>query len=325
MGALREQARIYAGALGESAVQGGQHREPQARARTGSAAAAPPDRADPQRAGQDVRARTAQLIADSRVPRGASGASAPSRCRRPWIAVRCSARSAGSTTRLLAVAAAQARRTPVMVDINPSAAGLDWQPDVKEELRLTTSDRSREMPPYIRRTKDDRLLVTVAEPVQHNRQTVGIILLTREAREVDESLFAIRRSHPRPVLARAGADGRAVLVSVARRSPRPILRLAGAAHRCARARGAPARLADLLDRGRRGGRTGGRAHRNAPRRSGRAWTRSSGSPPMSRTRSRTRSRSHPQRDRDAARASRIRRSSGGCSRSSPRTSRGSTG
>jgi two-component system sensor histidine kinase ChvG len=50
------------------------------------------------------------------------------------------------------------------------------------------------MPPYIRRTDDNRLLVTVAEPVQHNKHTVGIVLLTRDAREVDASLFQVRMS-----------------------------------------------------------------------------------------------------------------------------------
>jgi two-component system sensor histidine kinase ChvG len=81
-----------------------------------------------------------------------------------------------------------------LLDTGPSAAGPDWQPDVKEEVRLTGSNQSREMPPYIRRTQDNRLLVTVAEPVARNRHTVGIILLTREAREVDDSLLAVRVS-----------------------------------------------------------------------------------------------------------------------------------
>ena len=53
------------------------------------------------------------------------------------------------------------------------------------------------MPPYIRRTEDNRLLVTVAEPVERDEHTVGIILLTREAREVDESLFADPDVDPR--------------------------------------------------------------------------------------------------------------------------------
>ena len=81
-----------------------------------------------------------------------------------------------------------------IVETGPGAAGPDWQPDVKAELKVSSSDSARETPPYIRRTSDDRLLVTVAEPVMRNRHTVGIIQLTREAREVDSSLVGIRMS-----------------------------------------------------------------------------------------------------------------------------------
>jgi two-component system sensor histidine kinase ChvG len=101
---------------------------------------------------------------------------------------------------------------------------------VKEELRLANTDQSREMPPYIRRTRDDRLLVTVAEPVERNRHTVGIILLTREAREVDESLFEVRIS----ILGLFSlALALTVLLSwyLSLTIARPILRLAGAAAR----------------------------------------------------------------------------------------------
>jgi len=65
---------------------------------------------------------------------------------------------------------------------------------VKEELRLQSAGNSREMPPYIRRTVDNRLWVTVAEPVERDKRTVGIVLLTREAQEVEDSLLAIRLS-----------------------------------------------------------------------------------------------------------------------------------
>ena len=81
---------------------------------------------------------------------------------------------------------------PIVQTVTP-AAGVDWQPDVKAELRLTTSDQGQGAP-YIRRTQDNRLLVTVVEPVQRNRHTVGIVSLTRDAREVDDSLTAIRSS-----------------------------------------------------------------------------------------------------------------------------------
>jgi len=99
---------------------------------------------------------------------------------------------------------------------------------VKEELRLTGTDESREMPPYIRRTLDNRLLVTVAEPVLRNRASVGIVLLTREAREVDDSLLAVRLSILGLfTLALALTVGLSWYLSLT--IARPILRLAGAA------------------------------------------------------------------------------------------------
>ena len=84
------------------------------------------------------------------------------------------------------------------------------------------------MPPYIRRTRDNQLLVTVAEPVQSSKHTVGIVLLTREAREVDDSLLAVRLS----ILGLFGlALGLTVLLSwyLSQTIARPILRLAAAA------------------------------------------------------------------------------------------------
>ncbi|MCH4094893.1 MAG: sensor histidine kinase [Acetobacter peroxydans] len=49
-----------------------------------------------------------------------------------------------------------------------------------------------ETPPYIRRTAQGRLLITVAEPVIHDGRTVGVVQLTRMAWQVDRSLFTIR-------------------------------------------------------------------------------------------------------------------------------------
>ena len=89
--------------------------------------------------------------------------------------------------------------SPGEMGLERGGAGAEWQPNVKGELKLASADRSREMPPYIRRTEDNRLLVTVAEPVQRDKQTVGIILLTREAREVDSALFADPHVDPRAV------------------------------------------------------------------------------------------------------------------------------
>ena len=90
--------------------------------------------------------------------------------------------------------AALPHRRSATTEITPAGAGADWQPDVREEIRLTSSTDSHEMDPYIRRMQDGRLLVTVAEPVERDRHNVGIVLLTRDAREVDASLFAVRTS-----------------------------------------------------------------------------------------------------------------------------------
>jgi two-component system sensor histidine kinase ChvG len=104
------------------------------------------------------------------------------------------------------------------------------------------------MPPYIRRTRDDRLLVTVASPVEHNHHTVGIILLTRDARGVDSSLFAIRMS----IL---GLFCLALVLTVglswylSSTIARPILRLAGAAAAMREGKGRNAIAPRLLNRG----------------------------------------------------------------------------
>ncbi|MBV8523972.1 MAG: stimulus-sensing domain-containing protein [Acetobacteraceae bacterium] len=222
--ALREQARIYAGALGESAVRDGEADNPKLI----------PELARPllrrltdptPNAQAKLYAPDGQLIADSRVVESAAGGSnaepLPPPVNRGWLGV-----VSRVYDHLLSLLPHE-QRAP-LVDVRPGAPGIDWQPDVKEELRLSSSERGREMPPYIRRTKDDRLLVTVAEPVETNHHTVGIILLTREAREVDDGLFAIRSS----ILALFGL---ALLLTVLlswylfRTIARPILRLAAAA------------------------------------------------------------------------------------------------
>jgi two-component system sensor histidine kinase ChvG len=191
VGTLREQARIFAGALSEAAVRDDAAGQPRL----------VPDLARPllrrlteptPNAQAKLYAGDGTLIADSRVREGAAGAVVmeplpPAVERGPFL---------GSIERIydaILSALPHGEQVPLL-DTGPSAAGPDWQPDVKEEVRLTGSNQSREMPPYIRRTQDNRLLVTVAEPVARNRHTVGIILLTREAREVDDSLLAVRVS-----------------------------------------------------------------------------------------------------------------------------------
>ncbi|MCW3473665.1 stimulus-sensing domain-containing protein [Limobrevibacterium gyesilva] len=222
---LREQARIYAGALGEAAVREDDPDNPKL----------VPDQARPllrrlteptPNAQARLYAPDGQIVADSRVREGAGGAVAteplPPAVDRGFLL--------GTIGRIydrILSFLPHGGEVPLL-DTGPSAAGLDWQPDVREELRLTGSNQSREMPPYIRRTQENRLLVTVAEPVLRNRHSVGIVLLTREAREVDDSLLAVRLS----ILALFTlALGLTVMLSwyLSLTIARPILRLAGAA------------------------------------------------------------------------------------------------
>ncbi|RFO99997.1 histidine kinase, partial [Komagataeibacter xylinus] len=97
---------------------------------------------------------------------------------------------------------------------------------------VTQPDGTRvmEIPPYIRRNARHQLMVTVAEPVMHDgRTTVGIIQLTREARDVDRSLFAVRSSILSLFLM---ALALTILLSwyLSLTIARPLLRLAASAH-----------------------------------------------------------------------------------------------
>ena len=187
--ALREQARIYAGALGESAVRETDTENP----------VLVPEIArpllrrltDPTPNSQaKIYSADGQVVADSRVRESAGGdirtqPLPPAADRTPFEGT-----VQAIYDRLLSFLPHEPMAT---VQTGAAAAGPDWQPDVKAELKLT-SDQGHETPPYIRRTADNRLLVTVAEPIMRNRHTVGIVQLTRDAREVDGSLVAVRGS-----------------------------------------------------------------------------------------------------------------------------------
>ncbi len=225
---LREQARIYAGALSESAVSEEDPERPKLI----------PERARPllrrltepsPNAQAKLFAPDGQVVADSRVREGTAGSVLseplpPAQDRGAVLGV--IGRAYDSVLSVLP----HAPQEPNLDIERSAAAGPDWQPDVKEEVRLTGSNQSREMPPYIRRIADNRLLVTVAEPVARNRHTVGIVQLTREAREVDDSIQAVRVS----IL---GLFGLALCLTVllswymSLTIARPILRLARAAER----------------------------------------------------------------------------------------------
>src|SRR5665213_424370 len=172
---LREQARIYAGALGESAV----------RLTASDSPRIDPDIAVPllRRLTEPTPDAQAKLygpdgtvIADSRIRSGPSGAVTTEPLPPPVDRGELLGTIGWLYDKVLALLPHQ-KPTPLVVDLTPGAPGLDWQPDVKEEVKLDTPGQSHEMPPYIRRTRDNRQLVTVAEPVERDGHTVGIVLL----------------------------------------------------------------------------------------------------------------------------------------------------
>ncbi len=233
VGALRQQAKIHAGALSEAAVREEGTEPPRLL----------PDAARPllrrlteptPNAQAKLYAPDGQVVVDTRIRQGAGGTvftePLPPAINRGAIVGTIEA----IYDRLLDWLPGSARRT--RLDISPTAAGPDWQPDVKEEIRLSGTANRSETPPYIRRTSDNRLLVSVAEPVVRNRTTVGIVLLTREAREVDDSLLAVRLSILW-LFALAMALTVALSWYLSLTIARPILRLAGAAEQMREGRG----------------------------------------------------------------------------------------
>jgi two-component system sensor histidine kinase ChvG len=231
--ALRQQARVFAGALEESAVKEATPSQP----------TLVPDLARPllrrltaPTPNVDARlyAPDGQLVTDSRVQEGPGGAIVttplpPPVVRGPLLA------AVGWVYDHLQALLPHSATTPV-VEAGPGAGGLDWAPDFKAAATMIAEAGKNELPPYIRRTKDNRLLVTVAEPVLHGRDLIGIVLLTREAEEVDNALFAIRLSILE-FFSLALALTVIMSVYLSRTIARPILKLALAAERMREGRG----------------------------------------------------------------------------------------
>ena len=187
--ALREQALIYAGALGESAVRVTDPNNP----------VLVPDLARPllrrltdpsPNARAEIYAGE-KLIADSRVREGAAGAVTTEPLPPPADRGAVVTLVGRVIDKLLAILP---HPREASVDITTDSAGAEPQKDVPEEIRLASSSDSHDMPPYIRRTGDGRLLVTVVEPIMRDRHGVGLVRLTRDAREVDDSLTTVRGS-----------------------------------------------------------------------------------------------------------------------------------
>ncbi|MFM7609158.1 MAG: stimulus-sensing domain-containing protein [Alphaproteobacteria bacterium] len=194
--AMRTQARIYAGAIAEAAVR------PEGERYVLQLEAARPllrRLVDPSPNTQARLLDTAGLlVADSRIRDGVGGAVIAEPLPPPEPRGALTSTVAGVYEKLVGMfpALLRGRGGPGMVvDSAPDAPDFDWQPDLgpdrREELRMALEGG---VTPYIRRSADGRLLVSVAEPARRGTQSVGIVLLTREAREVDRRLFEIRAS-----------------------------------------------------------------------------------------------------------------------------------
>jgi two-component system sensor histidine kinase ChvG len=228
---LRTQARIYAAGIAEAAVRLQDDR-----------AVLVPDTARPLlrrlvEPSANTQAKlfdtSGLLVADSRVREGQGGAIVTEPLTPPEQRGLLAGGVGRFYDRLLTILPRSlfgARRgDDIYVDVAPDAPSFDWQPELgpdrREELRIALEGGVR---PYIRRTREGRLLVSVAEPARRGSQSVGIVLLTREARQVDQRLLEIRTS----VL---GLFILALLMTVAtslylsRTIASPILALAGAA------------------------------------------------------------------------------------------------
>ncbi|MDG6094827.1 sensor histidine kinase [Acetobacter sp. AN02] len=177
VGALREQARIYAGAMGQSAVA---PRDRQTYILEPALVRPLLLRLSEPSPGADARiyAPDGQLVADSREEK--------IRHRLP-----------GSPP-----------LPPDQQDAVPLASGRGplngffsfllgedtTNVDFHDRPALPGTHMAPETPPYIRRTAAGTLVVTVAEPIIHDGQTVGVIQLTRTGEAIDQSLYEIRSS-----------------------------------------------------------------------------------------------------------------------------------
>lgn len=183
--ALREQAHIYAGALGESAVHRVDH-EPVGL----EASLARPLLESLMNSSLNAHARLygpdGRLLVDSHrdfsVERGSTATASirPEHWSPPqnnildtlyaWVLLRLPLTSSEG---------------PVPLDNSADDADLVESPSVSNHV---------EMPPYIRRTDTHELVITVVEPVVSEGATIGEIQLTRRAPEIDRSLFGVRSS-----------------------------------------------------------------------------------------------------------------------------------
>ncbi len=225
--ALRQQARIYAGALSQSAVQNN----------AAGQAVVNPDLAQPllfqlteptPNAQALIYGPDGTLLANSRVHPGANGAIITTPLEAPPAPGLFNEMVSYLYDHLAGSLTGEADGEVLSSGAGENPDTLGWQPDAREALQLTEAKPGEETAPFVRRDTHHQLLITVAEPIEHAQQNLGTVLLTREANEVDRAVLAIRIS----ILGLfALALGLTVIVSLylARTIARPILRLANAA------------------------------------------------------------------------------------------------
>jgi two-component system sensor histidine kinase ChvG len=223
---LRVQAQVFAGAIGESATSIEDPERP----------VLVPDLARPLLrrlveptpfAQARLYAPDGELVADSRVIMGPGGAVTTEPLPPP-------------PPQRGPLAAAVVAAYETVMALLPRGASFptipgdgEWTPDIRPLLATATAGQGA---PLVRRTEDGRLVVSVAVPALRNRHVVGVVLLTREAREVDEALFQVRMTI---IAAFALALALTVALSfyLSTTIARPLLRLARAAERMREGRG----------------------------------------------------------------------------------------
>jgi two-component system, OmpR family, sensor histidine kinase ChvG len=225
--ALRQQARIYAGALSQSAVQDN----------AAGQAALDQDLAQPLLFQLTEPTPSAQaliygpngtLIANSRVHPGANGAIVTTPLEAPPPPGLFNRMVSYMYDHLAGSLTGEADGEVLSSGAGENPDTLGWQPDAREALQLTDIKPGQETAPFVRRDAHHQLLITVAEPIEHAQQNLGTVLLTREANEVDRAVLAIRISIL-GLFALALALTVIVSLYLARTIARPIQRLASAA------------------------------------------------------------------------------------------------
>jgi two-component system sensor histidine kinase ChvG len=237
--ALTTQAQVFAGALSETAVRADDPDRPQLVAEVARPLlrrlTEPTPLAQSKLFGAD-----GALVADSRVREGPGGAIVTEPLPAPPPRRSTTESTAVYLYDLLFGALSREAPLPSLEE------GADWAPDLRPVLPQALAG---EAPPIVRRTADNRLVVSVAVPVQRGRRAAGVVQVTREAREVGAALFDVRMT----IL---GLFASALVLTVglsfylSSTIARPVLRLARAAEAMREGQGRQGRVQpDILARG----------------------------------------------------------------------------